>query len=376
MLLGGMFFLAIGSGIFLGPSIVNAEINDRLADCSKIEDDAARLQCFDELAGRKNPVPQAANTATVTMPVAKEAFSETDKLSVMEQHWDLVPTNRRHSFVIRPYRMNYFLPVAYNSSPNDETNLEYDPSAKAQHNEAKFQLSFKAKVWEDVLQEPLQGFYDNIKVVKGLDVWVAYTQLAFWQLYNSAFSSPFRDINYEPELLINFRTNYDIFGFKGRFINVGFNHQSNGRSKPLSRSWNRIMANIGLERNNFALQLKTWYHLPENEGDDDNPDMTRYMGYGELWTTFYWKDMRFAMMLRNNFRKDNLGAIQLDWSIPPSTLGKLMLGRLISSSWIDKHLSDKFSLYVQYFNGYGEGLMDYNKSINRISVGLMIAEWN
>lgn len=376
MLLGGMFFLAIGSGIFGGPSVVNAEINDRLADCSKIEDDAARLQCFDELAGRKNPVPQAANTATVTMPVAKEAFSETDKLSVMEQHWDLVPTNRRHSFVIRPYRMNYFLPVAYNSSPNDETNLEYDPSAKAQHNEAKFQISFKAKVWEDVLQEPLQGFYDNIKVVKGLDVWVAYTQLAFWQLYNSAFSSPFRDINYEPELLINFRTNYDIFGFKGRFINVGFNHQSNGRSKPLSRSWNRIMANIGLERNNFALQLKTWYHLPENEGDDDNPDMTRYMGYGELWTTFYWKDMRFAMMLRNNFRKDNLGAIQLDWSIPPSTLGKLMLGRLISSSWIDKHLSDKFSLYVQYFNGYGEGLMDYNQSINRISVGLMIAEWN
>jgi phospholipase A1 len=163
--LGGMFFLVIGSGIFLGPSVVNAEINDRLADCSKIEDDAARLQCFDELAGRKNPVPQAANTATVTMPAAKEASSETDKLSVMEQHWDLVPTNRRHSFVIRPYRMNYFLPVAYNSSPNDETNLEYDPSAKAQHNEAKFQLSFKAKVWEDVLQEPLQGFYDNIKVV-------------------------------------------------------------------------------------------------------------------------------------------------------------------------------------------------------------------
>ncbi|MCK7511579.1 MAG: hypothetical protein MZV70_51080 [Desulfobacterales bacterium] len=85
MLLGGMLFLAIGSGIFLGPSVVNAEINDRLADCSKIEDDAARLQCFDELAGRKNPAPQAADTATVTMPVAKEASSETDKLSVMEQ---------------------------------------------------------------------------------------------------------------------------------------------------------------------------------------------------------------------------------------------------------------------------------------------------
>lgn len=350
-------------------------MNDRLADCAKMDDNAARLQCFDELAGRADPVPKRAGAQTAIAPAIKNASSEPDKPSVMTRQWDLDPKDRRHSFVLRPYRVNYFLPVAYNSAPNDETNLEYDPAAKARFNEAKFQLSFKAKVWQDVLQEPLQGVYDKISVVKGMDVWVTYTQLSFWQMYNSAFSAPFRDINYEPELLINLRTDYEILGFKGRFINVGFNHQSNGRSWPLSRSWNRIVANIGLEKNNFGLQLKTWHRLPEN-GDDDNPDMTRYLGYGELLTTFYWQDMRFAMMLRNNFRQDNLGAIQLDWSIPPSTLGKLLFGRVISPAWIDKYLSDKISLYVQYFNGYGEGLMDYNKSINRISVGFMIAEWN
>jgi len=376
----GMFFyvtlfLAAGWSFFLNPSIVNAALNDRLADCAKMDDNTARLQCFDELAGRPDPVPKRTGAQTATAPAAKNASSEPDKPSVMTRQWDLDPNDRRHSFVLRPYRVNYFLPVAYNSSPNDETNLENDPAAKARFNEAKFQLSFKAKVWQDVLQEPLQGVYDKISVVKGMDVWVTYTQLSFWQMYNSAFSAPFRDINYEPELLINLRTDYEILGFKGRFINVGFNHQSNGRSQPLSRSWNRIVANIGLEKNNFALQLKTWHRLPEN-GDDDNPDMTRYLGYGELWTTLYWQDMRFAMMLRNNFRQDNLGAIQLDWSIPPSTLGKLLLGRVISQAWIDKYLSDKISLYVQYFNGYGEGLMDYNKSINRISVGFMIAEWN
>lgn len=371
-----MFLLAIGSGFFLNPSGVDAEISNRLADCAKIEDNSLRLQCFDKLAGGNHSAPRMVDTAAASMPATGEASPEPEKISVMTKQWDLDPAHRRHSFVIRPYRMNYFLPVAYNSSPNDETNLEYDPAAKAQFNEAKFQLSFKAKVWEDVLQEPLQGLYDQIKVVKGVDVWVAYTQLSFWQLYNSAFSAPFRDTNYEPELLINLRTDYEILGFKGRLINVGLNHQSNGRSKPLSRSWNRIVANIGLERNNFALQLKTWYRIPEDESKDDNPDLTRYMGYGELWATLFWKDMRFAMMLRNNLRRDNLGAIQLDWSIPPSALGKLLLGGLVTQDWIDKYLSDKISLYVQYFNGYGEGLMDYNKSINRISLGFMVAEWN
>jgi len=376
VLLCGILFLVTGAGFFLNTSVAGAEMTDRLADCAKIDDNTARLQCFDEIAGRKMRVPQVSGTATETIAVAEEASSESDKPSIMTRHWDLDPNNRRHSFVFRPYRMNYFLAVAYNSSPNDETNLEYDPAAKAQFNEAKFQLSFKAKVWEDVLQKQLQGIYDSAKVVRGVDVWVAYTQLSFWQLYNSAFSSPFRDINYEPELLINFRTDYEILGFKGRFANIGFNHQSNGRSRPLSRSWNRIVANIGLERNNFGLQLKTWYRLPEDENGDDNPDLTRYLGYGELWATLCWKDMRFAAMVRNNLRQNNLGAVQLDWSITPSTLGKLVLDRVFSQATLDYYLTDKFSLYVQYFNGYGEGLMDYNKSINRISLGLMIAEWN
>ncbi len=80
------------------------------------------------------------------------------------------------------------------------------------------------------------------------------------------------------------------------------NHQSNGRSRPLSRSWNRVVANVGMEKDNFNLLLKTWYRIPEDEHNDDNPDITRYMGYGELWGIYYWKGQRFAAMLRNNLR--------------------------------------------------------------------------
>jgi phospholipase A1/A2 len=356
-----------------------AEIDDRIAQCAKIEDGTARLRCFDDISGRQSAPQKNGTEITAGKDAPVPPPVRTQELSVLTRHWDLNTAKRKHSFALRPYRLNYFLPVAYNASPNEDTALEYDPRAKAQHNEAKFQLSFKVKIWEDLLQNQLQGLYDKNSVVKGIDIWVAYTQMSFWQLYNSAFSAPFRDTNYEPEFLFNFRSGYEIPGLMGtklQFFNVGFNHQSNGRSVPLSRSWNRVVANIGLERNNFNLMLKTWYRLPEDPNNDDNPDLTRYMGYGELWATLFWEKQRFAVMLRNNLRQNNLGAVQLDWSIPPSSLGKILLSPFISQAVLDKYLTDKFSLYVQYFNGYGEGLMDYNTSINRISMGFMIAEWN
>ena len=59
--------------------------------------------------------------------------------------------SRVREFVIRPYRPNYILPFAYNNSPNMDANLERDPDSKPQHTEAKFQISFKVKLWEDIL---------------------------------------------------------------------------------------------------------------------------------------------------------------------------------------------------------------------------------
>jgi len=354
-----LFLLFTFSSIVITYSAQASETEDRLTQCAKIEKDADRLKCFDELAGGK-VAGQATNHPNAAAKAAmKESSPKSLHHSVMSRHWDLDrPKGKIEDtfFRIRPYRPMYFLPVAYNSSPNEDTALDFDKNAKAQHNEAKFQLSFKMKPWGTDIE--------GIEVLKGVDIWLAYTQLAFWQVYNSAFSAPFRDTNYEPELLINLRTDYHLLGLRGRMLNLGFNHQSNGRSVPLSRSWNRLVANVGMENEegNFNLLLKTWYRIPEDEHNDDNPDITRYMGYGELWGTFYWQKQRFAVMLRNNFRQDNLGAVQLDWSVP-------------FSLFYDK-FSDKCSIYFQYFNGYGESLLDYNKSINRISVGFMLADWN
>jgi phospholipase A1/A2 len=355
-----MFFL-----LFLSFPGEAAEIADRMAECAKIKDDAAaRLECFDNLAKQQTSVKDASPPSTVVTAIPKEfSTKEKKQISVMSKHWDLDAEKGKSAFyMLRPYRPNYFLPVAYNSSPNEDTALDVDPRSKAQHDEAKFQLSFKVKIWEDLLKDTLK---DVFKKDIGIDIWVAYTQLSFWQLYNSAFSVPFRETDYEPELLINFRTDYKIPGFdnfKVRYFNLGLNHQSNGRSVPLSRSWNRVVANVGMEKDNFNLLLKTWYRIPDDEHNDDNPNITRYMGYGELWGIYYWRGQRFAAMLRNNLRQENnFGAIQLDWSIPLS------------------FISDNFkniSFYIQYFNGYGESLIDYNTSINRISAGLMLVDWN
>jgi phospholipase A1 len=334
-----------------------AEIDKSIAKCAEIKDGSARLQCFDNLAKQNAPVKDTSSPDSIATAAPKEPAPGAKQISVMSQQWELDGEKGKSTFfMLRPYRPNYFLPVAYNFSPNENTALDFDPDAKPQHNEAKFQLSFKVKPWcSDI---------EGIKFLKGIDLWFAYTQLSFWQLYNSTFSSPFRDTNYEPEMLVNFRTSIDIPGiddFKLRFVNIGFNHQSNGRSAPLSRSWNRVVANAGLEKGNFNMLLKTWYIIPEDEQKSDNPDIARFMGYGELWLTYYWHQNRFAAMVRNNLREDNRGAVQLDWSIPLSLI------------W-DK--LDMFSIYLQYFNGYGESLLDYNTSVNRISAGFMLVDWN
>ncbi len=356
----GLFIVTLLLLQFVAGNSAAANMPDGLAGCIKIEDDTERLRCFDTLAGRKPPgngparaaEPRAKPPATALpegTPV-KEAKGEPvagdNTSSVMARHWDLDAPSRAARSIIRPHRPNYMLPVAYNSTLNQEPMLDVSNNARAQHTEAKFQISFKTKLWEDVMGEDM-------------DLWFGYTQLAFWQLYNAAFSSPFREVNYEPELLLNFRTDYDLLGLKGRIVNLGINHQSNGRANPLSRSWNRVMANFGFEKENLSFLLKTWYRIPENASDDDNSNITAYMGYGELWGFYYWKGHRFAVMLRNNLRADNKGAVQLDWSFP--------------FPFID---NKRFSGYIQYFNGYGESLIDYNNTVNRASIGFMLNDWH
>ena len=334
-----------------------ADITEELKECAAKKDKDEKLECYENLAKRYEPVKAAAAAENLK-------GSKPDKISMMEKLWDLNKDTRKDAPMIQWYNPNYFLFAGYNTTPNRDTMLDFDPRAKAQNTEAIFQLSGKVRLLPDAILDKLG---DTLR--DHLDLWAGYTQISFWQLWNSPFSSPFRDTNYAPEGFFTYRTNYDLFGLNMldlRIINAGFVHQSNGRARPLSRSWNRLFAEFGFEkvfdreqkrgRNEFDLFVKSWYRIPENGQDDDNPDIENYMGYGEIQGIYYWHRLRFGLMLRNNLRaSNNKGALQFDFSIP---------------IW-----SAPFSLYFQYFNGYGESLLDYNSSSNRFSLGFMITNW-
>jgi phospholipase A1 len=271
-----------------------------------------------------------------------KAAAERYGQSHLSRIWEPEEKPGHRPSVVTPYRGNYILPVTYNSSPNEGPARLSDPGKSMENLEVVFQISFKTRLWENVLD-------------RNMDLWVAYTQRSFWQLYDFDDSSPFRETNYEPEFLLNFRTDYDLLGFRGRYVNVGVNHQSNGRPEPLSRSWNRAVANFGFERGDVVFVLNTWYRFPEDDADDDNPGIDRFMGYGQINLSYFRTGHRFGLSWRNNLRASgNKGAVQLEWSFP--------LLRLVDG-------------YVHYFNGYGENLLDYNASSNRIGAGFILKEW-
>ena len=206
--------------------------------------------------------------------------------------------------------------------------------------EAKLQLSLKTKALENL-------FEDNG------DMWVGYTQTAHWQVYNEDESRPFRETNYEPEASLIFRTDYSILGLNGRLLGLTYNHQSNGRSGPLSRSWDRIMLNIGLEKDNFALMLRPWYRLDEDAGKDDNPDIKNYVGRGDLTAFYRRNDNEFSLLLRHSLRggDDSRGAMQFDLAFP---------------------IAGKLRGYFQLFDGYGESLIDYNHRATYVGLGVSL----
>jgi phospholipase A1/A2 len=244
---------------------------------------------------------------------------------------------RSNPFVLSPHKLNYVLFASYNDTPNYA--IYNIPESEFDRVEMKFQLSFKMPVVEGLLGT-------------NADLYVAYTNLSFWQAYNRDISSPFRETVHEPEAFLVMPNNWEIFGWKNSMLQFGAVHQSNGQSGYLSRSWNRVYANFIFEKDNLLLSFKPWHRI--HESNDDNPDISDYYGNYELRGLYKKGKSTFSLMARNLFDSDGRDTYQLDWSFP---------------------LHKRWRGYVQYFRGYGESLVDYNAESHRIGFGLQLSDW-
>jgi phospholipase A1 len=322
------------------------------ADCVVLSDAAARLACYDRLHGRPDPAAPAmaappAAAGPVSAPAPAPAVTAADDDSKLGSRWDL-DGQRGALFAPRAYKPVYLMPASWTDkvnrrpgSPAPEHSVSDPLVLKAV--EAKYQISLKTKFAHSLFGAPVS-------------LWGGYTQSSRWQLYNGADSRPFRETNYEPEVMLVAPLDIDMLGWKLRMASLSLNHQSNGRALPLSRSWNRLIGSLAFERDDWVAELRPWKRITESADDDDNPDISNYVGRVDLRLARYWGEHALSLQLRHSLRGGNRsrGSAQLDYVFP---LAGALHGQL------------------QLFSGYGESLIDYNLRQTKAGLGVTIAGW-
>jgi phospholipase A1 len=250
-------------------------------------------------------------------------------------------------FSILAHKPNYVLFGAYNSEGWDSRLVQQasgDPDYQNDDIEMQFQFSFKVPLAIDLFDDRMDLFF-------------GYTNRSFWQTYNRENSEPFRETNHEPEVWAQFRNDSGVLGFTNAVNTFGWIHQSNGRTEPLSRSWNRLYANFIFERDDLVLSVKPWVWIAKDKATSDNPDIDDFMGHGEIRGAWQRRGHVFSMMLRNWLESGfDYGAAELSWSFP-----------VLDYPFLKG--------YLQYFYGYGESLIDYDNKVNRIGLGISVTDW-
>src|SRR5699024_4836886 len=280
--------------------------------------------------------PDDVTIADIRIWCGNEPTRKEQSVNALRARLHLEKNTRLNPFVMTPHNRNYIMPASYwtNKKWNDNTKK----NDKLNSMEVKFQLSLKIPI-----KTKLFNFYD---------VYFAYTQTNFFQLYNVAQSSHFREINYMPELYTVRNLDWQFGPINTELVGFGFVHQSNGKDIPASRSWDRLFFQYVATTGPYYWELKPWWRIPESykrkdqnsPRRDDNPDIEKYMGHFELRVIRPVGNHTTELLLRNNLRSSNRGAVQLDYTFP---------------------LKGRFKGIVQVFSGYGDSLINYNDYQNR-----------
>jgi phospholipase A1/A2 len=345
----------LGAALLVAPTLALAQAAPAaLTECAALAADSERLACYDRLSGRAAGPATAAPpmaTAPAAAPSSEAPMSMIPALapagsgSMYDKAWSFDPASPRYAIDL--YAPNYFLFGRYttdlNTAPFEPLvgNI-LAPGTELDSTEAAFQLSFKFRMWTT----------DD----RRWGAWAAYSQQSQWQLYNDSgnASRPFRETNYMPELILSYKPAVEWGGLQWNLLNLAFNHQSNGRSDTVSRSWNRLIASFGVETQNLGVLARLWWRLPESSESDDNPTISDYYGWGDLSAIYKWRGQSFSATIRGN-PSTGKGAGQFTWTTAP------LLGPLRG--------------YVKVFSGYGETLIDYNWNQTTFGIGVTLNDW-
>ena len=227
------------------------------------------------------------------------------------------------------YKPNYFLHTEHRVEPQDRLKREL-----------KFQISAKKALW-------------------GEWAWFGYTQKAFWQLYdddandgNAYDSGEFRELNFNPEI---FFVAGPFADFRIQFSPL--DHESNGAGSDTSRSLFRSYVQGIFDRGTYKLSLK----LRKYRKLDQNPTLEDFLGKWEANFEGGFGPMRFQLAGWQG-EKDNKGTVRADISLRARFIPFLFFPKIDSGVFI----------HLQYFSGYGESLIDFDRRVNRVGIGVLL----
>lgn len=204
------------------------------------------------------------------------------------------------------------------------------------NSDAKFQLSVMQRL-------------TNSNLIWDSHLFFQLTLTTYLDVFEPSF--PLHDMSINPGFGLN------KYLFKdGKYIGQGYlmiEHESNGFDSIKSRSWNKISiaANIRMTRN-WELQAKGWIPIVDGRYSQH---ILRYQGLFFVGSTFSTNNKRLnlSMMFTPTYRKR---------------------AGVNSQFELNFRLLKKQPVYaiMQYYNGYGENLLDYDVYKSRLRVGFAL----
>lgn len=205
-----------------------------------------------------------------------------------------------------------------------------------ENSDAKYQLSIMQRLSKSNLIWDTHLFFQ-------------FTLTSYLNIFEPSF--PLHDISINPGIGLN------KYLFKdGKYIGQAYlmlEHESNGFDSIQSRSWNKVSVAATIQMTkNWELQAKGWIPIVDGRYSQH---VLRYQGLFFVASNFSTNNKRLnlSMMFTPTYRK-RIG--------------------VNSQFELNYRLLKKQPVYalVQYYNGYGENLLDYNVYKSRIRIGFTL----